>query len=385
MSTVQLRSDRAAARLADVRTGSGRLAGVALTDLVVGVALSAAAMCLVTGVVATGHPHGGLLAGIAVLPMVLPVVWARRAPVPAAAVIAAATVVNWLLVGSLVRCGVALPAAFWVAFMLGLACGLRAGVWGLVVLFAGLAAETVSDSAITPALLVVLIPVASGFWLAGRTCRDREAAISQLAARNVEIAAQRERTAAVAVRADRARIGRGLDQAIGARIAGIATAAHTGRGCLPGAPEVARAALAGIARDGRETLTGMRDVVGALREDLPTMPQPGLDDLAELVAARPGGRLRIVGQCSGTNGGTQLAVYRIVEHLLREVTGPTADVQVRVGVELLTVRVSGAARPDGAIVAARQWAALCGGTINATTRGDHTSWVAAVPVTATGV
>jgi hypothetical protein len=234
-----------------------------------------------------------------------------------------------------------------------------------------------------------VIPVATGFWLAGRTCRDREAAIAQLAARNADIAAQRERTAALAVRADRARIEHGLGEAIGAQIAGIAAAASTGRDCLTGTPEMARAALARIARNGRDTLTRMRDVVGALREDRSTAPQPGLAELPALVArASGGGQLRVVEPRQGANGGTQLAVYRIVEHLLHEVAGPAADVEVRFGADLLTVRVSGAARLAGApgeIAAARQWVALYGGTMNATTRGDLASWVVAVPVGATGV
>jgi hypothetical protein len=390
VATAQLGWDRVtAARPADLPKGGGWFAGVAITDVVAGVALSVAAVLLVTGVVTTGHQHGGLLAGIAVVPMVLPVVWARRAPVPAAAVIAAATVMNWLLVGSLVRCGVALPAAFWVAFMLGLVCGLRAGVWGLVVVFAGLAAETVSDPAISPALLVVLLPVSTGFFLAGRVCREREAAIASLAARNTELAAQRERTASVAVRADRARIEDGLAELIGRRIARIAAAADETRERLPGAPETTRAALTRIADEGRDTLTRMRDVVGALRDDLPTAPQPGLADLPALMAeVSGGGQLRVAEPCPNTDRGTQLAVYRIVEHLLRDVARPGAEVQIRVAADRLTVRVSAGARADvaaGAVGAARQWVALYGGTMHAMTRGDHTSWVVSMPVVAIGV
>src|ERR1700749_204793 len=49
----------------------------------------------------------------------LPAAWARRAPLGAATVMVIATAANGLLFGPVIRCGVALPAAFIVAFGIG--------------------------------------------------------------------------------------------------------------------------------------------------------------------------------------------------------------------------------------------------------------------------
>ena len=71
------------------------------------------------GLVSTGFPHGGTLAGVCSVFLTLPVAFARRAPVAAALIIVLAAAGNVLIAGRMVRCGVALPAAFWIAFMLG--------------------------------------------------------------------------------------------------------------------------------------------------------------------------------------------------------------------------------------------------------------------------
>jgi len=64
------------------------VAGLGVLDLAV--LLSGYAVALVSGVIPTGHPHGGAAASVGVLAMTLPVAWRRPAPLAAAAVMAAA-------------------------------------------------------------------------------------------------------------------------------------------------------------------------------------------------------------------------------------------------------------------------------------------------------
>src|ERR1700744_3583180 len=66
-----------------------------------------------------GSPRPGAVACLAVVAMTLPAAWARRAPLGAATVMFIATAANGLLFGHVIRCGVALPAAFIVAFGIG--------------------------------------------------------------------------------------------------------------------------------------------------------------------------------------------------------------------------------------------------------------------------
>src|SRR3984885_12282258 len=92
-----------------------------------GIAESAAARALSAYVVVLVREQSGDVAAcIAATAMTLPVAFARRAPLAAAGVLAAAAAVNELFLGHLARCGAALPAVFYVAYLAGRACAGRA-------------------------------------------------------------------------------------------------------------------------------------------------------------------------------------------------------------------------------------------------------------------
>src|SRR5580698_4715297 len=97
------------------RTGTGLAATIAAA-----LALTAFIVFLVQR-----QAGGGVAACIAATAMTLPVAFARRAPLRAAAILAAATAANELFFGHLIRCGAALPAAFYVAYVAGRACAGR--------------------------------------------------------------------------------------------------------------------------------------------------------------------------------------------------------------------------------------------------------------------
>src|ERR1700722_2066969 len=78
-------------------------------DGLLALVLSAFAIALTSGVMHSGHPHGGFWSSLAVLSMTVPVMWRRRAPLAAMAVLAAGSLFNGLVIGSMVRCGAALP------------------------------------------------------------------------------------------------------------------------------------------------------------------------------------------------------------------------------------------------------------------------------------
>src|SRR5260370_8005471 len=84
--------------------------------------LSLLAMGLASGALKPGYPHGGAVAAAGALAMTVPVAWQRRAPVIAAATVAAATPLNGLVIGPMVRCAAALPAVFAIPFFTGPRC-----------------------------------------------------------------------------------------------------------------------------------------------------------------------------------------------------------------------------------------------------------------------
>ena len=163
-------------------------------------ALSAYMVVLVRG------QAGSVAACAAATAMTLPVAFARRAPLAAAAVLAAAAAANELFFGHLVRCGAALPAVFFVAYLAGRFCAGR----GRALVLAGVLVSVVIQCLYDPRLgapVIALMAVVSGVFAgAGVLVRRRAGLVAELRRRTEQLREQRERTAALAVAAERARI-----------------------------------------------------------------------------------------------------------------------------------------------------------------------------------
>ena len=130
-----------------------------------------------------------------------------------AAVLAAGAVLNWALFDHMVRCGVALPAMFYVAFVVGWrTIGWRPAALGMALLLVNLVFQAYSDPQLGgPGVLVLMVPVAVGLLVAGRLLQRRNAAVVVLRARTAEARELREENARLAVAADQARIADDLD------------------------------------------------------------------------------------------------------------------------------------------------------------------------------
>src|SRR5260370_5603962 len=221
-------------------------------------------------------------------------------------------------------------------------------------------------------LLAGGLAMGGGFWLGGGLARSRSLTAAELRQRNAELRAQREQTARLAVAADRARVAEDLDSFLRDRITAMAQAAAAGRELIGRDPAGARGAFAAVENSGRATLSQMREVVGTLREQAPTAPQPVLAQLGALLerATSADARLTVEGSPRALPAGVELSGYRIVEHLLAALDdAPEAriDVRVRFGPDTLELRVAGPpgrqTRSAGAFAVARERAALLGGTV----------------------
>jgi hypothetical protein len=374
------------------------VAGLGVLDLVIAVILSGYAVALVSGVIHTSHPHGGVAASVGAAAMTLPMAWRRPAPLAAAAVMAAAALLNGLVFGPMVRCGAFLPAIFLVAYAVGLRRDRGASAAGLLLCAAAVVAEGRYDPQIEGGGLIFVLPVLAAFFVSGRLVRARTQTAAALRKSSAELRRQREETARLAVLADRARMTADLEQSLHAQIGGLASTAATGLGALAGDPAgdqaTARQALASIERDGRAVLGHLREVLSTLQErppgePQPSEPQPTLARLSELLAraTTADARLTVDGSPRTLPAGLELSGYRIVEHLLLALEDePEAAVDVRLSFtpDALELHVSGppAANVDlrAVLAAARERAGLHGGTVDSRLAGGVCHAMARLPL-----
>jgi signal transduction histidine kinase len=330
-------------------------------------------------------PHVGVAASIVALAMTLPVIWERRAPLAAAAALTAGAALNELLIGPMVRCGPGLPAVFVVAFFAATRLDRRRLAAAAALCLGAVTLQAFYDPNLGASFLVAGVPVVLASCLAGRMARSRSRTAAALRERNAELRAQREQTAQLAVAADRARVAGELDEFLRDRITAMATAAEAGRELVTVDPAAAQDAFAEVETSGRATLAQMREVVGTLREERLTAPQPVLAELGRLLesATTSDARLRVEGSPRALPAGLELSAYRVVEHLLaalQDEPGARIDVLVRFGADALELDVAGPvgrqADPVTAFAVARERVALLGGTLRIDT--SPARWAALV-------
>jgi hypothetical protein len=324
---------------------------VSVLDILVGVALAAFGVFLVSGAVHGNSKHAGAAASALILLMTLPVVWRRRAPVAVAAVLAAGAILNPLIIGHMIRCGPALPALLLCAYSVGrkpVRLSWTATGLALACLLLSATVQCLTDPNLQAVVMVALTPMILGLYLAGRLIRSRTSLAAELEQRNEQLRQQRALRADLAVRADRARIAEGIDASLNAQITEMEAAAESGRQAFDEEPSspAALAAFGIIQARGRETLTHMRQVVGTLLEPDPIEPQPSLSQLDRLLkrAGPADVHLHISGQPRSLPAGVELSIYRTLEHLLQansRVPGSRIDVNVDFAAEALELTVRG--------------------------------------------
>ncbi|MFD7644524.1 sensor histidine kinase [Kitasatospora sp. NPDC059795] len=132
-----------------------------------------------------------------------------------------------------------------------------------------------------------------------------------------------------AITTERLRIARELHDMVAHNISIVAMQAGAARRVFDTQPERARAALGEVETAGRETLAGLRRLLGALRDaDTPdaaeqVAPAPGLDDLDRLAATTAAAGVRVAVHRSGERRALppeiELSAYRIVQEAVTNV------------------------------------------------------------------
>jgi signal transduction histidine kinase len=192
--------------------------------------------------------------------------------------------------------------------------------------------------------LVLFVPALVGGVVAGSR-RTR-----QLATEKALVEAQ----ARAAVAEERARIARELHDVVTHHVNLVVLQAMAASGLLDRDPEKVREPLQVIERSGREALTEMRRLLGVLREDdaeRPLAPQPGVDDVDDLVGSARSAGLSVGLAVSGTPQqlptGLGLTVYRIVQEALTNAARHAAGSRVGVSLRYEPAAVEVAVVDDG--------------------------------------
>jgi signal transduction histidine kinase len=219
-------------------------------------------------------------------------------------------------------------------------------------------------------------------WVLGERMRLRRAHVTHLEERAVRLEFERDQQAQIAAAGERARIARELHDIVAHSLSVMVAQADGASYALDHDPEQAGRAMATVAQTGREALTEMRRLLGVLRTPEAgdaTMPQPGVEQVEELVErVRDAGLsidLTLEGEARSLPAGAGLAAYRIVQEALTNTlkhAGPRAhadvtisyhdhDVEVRVDDDGRTPAVNG--RPGQGLIGMRERAALYGGQV----------------------
>ncbi|TFV56553.1 sensor histidine kinase [Geodermatophilus sp. DF01-2] len=296
----------------------------------------AALVCFVTVLLPASSSIGeGPETAVGLL-LTVPLAWRRRAPVPAAAVVVAAGLLQLVVVDTVLPADVAALAMIHALSAYAPRWAGRAGlVAGLV--GAGLAAvRYFSPDVLVSAGSIGVAVVAA--WALGDLRRARVREIDDLQERARLLELERDQEMRLAATAERARIAREMHDVVAHSLSVVVAQADGGRYAGRADPAAATGALEAIAATGRQALADMRGLLGVLREDGGEVyaPQPDVAAIPGLVDdVRASGLdvdLLVEGMPRELPAGPQLAAYRVVQESLTNVlkhAGPASRAWVR--------------------------------------------------------
>ena len=305
---------------------------------------------------------------------------ARRWPVLAAGV---ATLATTFAIAGTQGAALSVVSSFAALFLLARLVIRRGLVYAapLVVPFLVLAAERLESHHSVLGSTAPLLFVAAAAAV-GESLRRRELAVAALGETEEAMA---ESTRVRTVMEERARIARELHDIVAHHLSVITVESEAARLTSPKLSADAAGRFEAIAVTAREALTETRRLLGVLRQDSPgeadRAPQPGLDDLDDLIARAEatGTPIRLVreGKLARVPLSVDVAAYRIIQEALTNARrhAPGADVDVEItyteGELRLHVRDHGPGRGNGAAVEGhglmgmRERATLARGTFSA--------------------
>ncbi|MFI1152799.1 sensor histidine kinase [Streptomyces sp. NPDC020817] len=314
----------------------------------------------------------------------VPLVWRRRAPVPAIfGMVAAGTLYTLALDGP----GQPLPYAPLIGvYTMALLCPARVRITMGVTLTGLILASVALNTGTARELLFALFVFAAAYAL-GRLQYTRQAYTEAVEARAAELERANRIEAEQAAARERARIAREMHDILSHAVSIMIVQAEAGPVAVRRAPERAEAAFDAIAETGRDAMAQLRTMLGVLRTDraaapqaAPRSPQPGIEELAGLLERVRGSGPRVsyerTGAVRALPAALEATVHRVVQEALTNVVKHAGASQVSVcleyGPRALTLTVTDDGRGPGpaataaagghGLIGIRERAAAHGGT-----------------------
>ena len=223
---------------------------------------------------------------------------------------------------------------------------------------AGIVVVALEDPRVPPREALSVAVYASLTWLAGVALRQRSLRIARAEGRSAALERDHRETQA-AVAEERARIARELHDVVAHSVSVMTVQAGAARMTLGTDPDRALEALLAVEETGRQALDELRRLLCILRPDqvrpdhidAALVPQPGLDNLPELVESVRGTGLPVElvtdGVVRPVAPGLGLTAYRIVQEALTNTLKHAAAHQVRVLVNYGPQQLQVEVRDDG--------------------------------------
>jgi signal transduction histidine kinase len=334
----------------------------------------------------TRLPLGAMLAFQAGL--VLPLFLRRRAPFIAFIAIATVFAIQWSQPAFL-RADVAILIALYSLTLHG---RLRELLWAGIIMIGVLVLAGVRISAVASVAeaLFFLFAATTAAVALGLVVRIRRSQLAGLREHAARLEIERDQRSRLAAADERARVAREMHDIVGHNLSVMITLADGGAYAAGVSPDRGGEALRLIGETGRQAMSELRRMLGALREhtDAPQLaPQPGIGDIDALCgrirAAGPGVVYRTTGDVDSLDRGVQLAAYRIVQEALTNSlkhAGPSTATVVSLVVDgpCLQIQIQDTGPPAGSqptpgedghgLIGMKERAALYGGAVTAGAR-----------------
>lgn len=300
----------------------------------------------------------------------LALIWRRRFPLGVLAFIVTVDAVEYLTFGAPEGLGSLLPTVLGF-YAVGRYARTNALSVAAPLALLGIAVHELTDPVFTlTGSNAVFYGVVAGSWPLGHAFRRRAEHTHQLQAQTAELAAHRERQSQEAASAERTRIARELHDIVGHGLSVTVLQLVAAAALLEkDRPVEARTRLATTEQTARQTLTEMRRLLGLLDEpdDATLTPQPGLEQLDELVeATRLAGAevtVDVTGSLASLPPGLGLTAYRVLQesltNVLKHARPPICTVRVTRDLDELVVEVCDAGRAATPAPAGRGLTGMC--------------------------
>lgn len=317
--------------------------------------------------------------------LTLPLLWRRRAPSIVFVAIALAAFGQWLVARPTWADLALLVALYSVAATAPRARAAAAGAaLELGVLLAVLRWSR-GDPAAGTVFLTGMVIAAGAL---GRSAQIRRAYLRSLEERAARLEHERDQQGQIAAAAERARIAREMHDIVAHNLSVMTALADGAAYAARSDPDQAARAMDLSAQTGRQALADMRRLLGVLREDAGAerAPQPGADDVPELIAqVRAAGlpvTLAVEGSHEALPPAAQLTLFRLIQEALTNSLkhagpGATAAIALRYGDDVVELDVSdtgrgaaGASHGGQGLSGMRERAAVYAGEVEAGPRPE---------------